>query len=77
MKTKLTGKQRKELRNRIQKRLQQCMLKVYDCPEDDVASWWWTSERVQEEWSCYANNPKFAMSVEEVMDELMREIELD
>ena len=46
MKMKLTGKQREELRNRIQKKLTKCMLKIYECDEDDVA-WWWPEKRVK------------------------------
>ena len=76
MKMKLTGKQREELRNRIQKKLTKCMLKIYECDEDDVA-WWWPEKRVKEKWSCYPQEHKFIMSIEEVMDELMGEIELD
>ena len=76
MTMKLTGNQRKELRNRIQKRLTKCMLKIYECDEDDVA-WWWPEKRVKEKWSCYPQEYKFIMSIEEVMDELMGEIELD
>ena len=77
MKMKLTGKQREELRNRIQKKLTKCMLKIYECDEDDVA-WWWPEKRVKEKLICYyPQEYKFIMSIEEVMDELMGEIELD